>query len=225
MDFPRFKSSIEHSLHVSNTRFKAYKQQLNYTHSLQSQVYHTNTMLFTTALISLVAALGASAAPVASSTYAASTPASQATYTPVTHIVEVGKNGLKYTPPFITAKIGDEVQMNFFAMNHTLVQSSFKDPCEPLPNGIFAGFQPTSVTKNTTGLVTFKTVKFQVDTESPLWFYCAQGNHCQQGMTFAINPPAGSVDTFNNVAATKAKNIAPYGGPVGVLAGLEERFI
>ena len=44
-------------------------------------------------------------------------------------------------------------------------------------------------------------------------------------MTFAINPPAGSVDTFNKVAATKVKNIAPYGGPVGVVAGLEERFI
>jgi plastocyanin len=143
----------------------------------------------------------------------------------VTHIVEVGKNGLKYTPPYITANIGDEVQMNFFALNHTLVQSSFQDPCEPLANGIFAGFQPTSVTKNTTGLVTFKTVKFQVDTKSPLWFYCAQGNHCQQGMTFAINPPAGSVETFDKVAATKTKNIAPYGGPVGVVAGLEERFI
>jgi plastocyanin len=191
-------------------------------------------MLFTTALISLIAALGASAAPVTSSAYPPPTVTSAtyssaavtyATNTPVTHIVEVGKNGLKYTPPFITAKIGDEVQMNFFALNHTLVQSSFQDPCEPLPYGIFAGFQPTSVTKNTTGLVTFKTVKFQVETESPLWFYCAQGNHCQQGMTFAINPPAGSVDTFNKVAATKAKNIAPYGGPVGVVAGLEERFI
>ena len=44
-------------------------------------------------------------------------------------------------------------------------------------------------------------------------------------MTFAINPPEGSVATFDKVAATKVKNIAPYGGPVGVYAGLEERFI
>jgi hypothetical protein len=176
-------------------------------------------MIFTTALISLVAALGVSAAPYAPY------PTPSSTYTPVTHLVEVGKNGLTYTPPFITANIGDEVQMNFFANNHTLVQSSFQDPCEPLANGIFAGFHPTTITKNTTGFVTFETITFQVDTLSPLWFYCAQADHCQKGMTFAINPPPGTVETFDKVAATKAKNIAPYGGPVGVLAGLEEVFI
>jgi plastocyanin len=177
-------------------------------------------MYFTIAIFSLIAVLSVSAAPVQSSD-----PSVPCTRTPVTHIVEVGKNGLTYTPPYITAVPGDEVQFNFFAKNHTLVQSTFQDPCEPLINGIFAGFQPSNITANTTGFVTFKTVKFQLDTTNPLWFYCAQANHCQSGMTFAINPPAGSVETFNRVAANKTKNIAPSGGPVGVLAGLEERFI
>jgi hypothetical protein len=104
------------------------------------------------------------------------------------------------------------------------VQSSFADPCEPLKHGIFAGFQPTTVTKNTTGLVTFKAVQFQVGTDKPLWFYCAQAKHCQSGMTFAINPPPGSVEKFNQVAATKEKNIAPYGRPVGVRSELVQRF-
>ena len=62
-------------------------------------------------------------------------------------------------------------------------------------------------------------------TDAPLWFYCAQANHCQSGMTFAINPPAGSVDKFNKVAASKEQNIAPSGEPVGVAQGLEVRFI
>jgi len=44
-------------------------------------------------------------------------------------------------------------------------------------------------------------------------------------MTFAINPPAGSVEKFNEVAATKTENIAPAGGPVGVAQGLEVVFI
>lgn len=44
-------------------------------------------------------------------------------------------------------------------------------------------------------------------------------------MTFAINPPAGSVEKFDQVAATKTENIAPAGGPVGVAEGLEVVFI
>jgi hypothetical protein len=174
-------------------------------------------MQFTTALISLIAALGVSAVPLGS------TPRTLAT--PVTHVVDVGKNGLTYTPPFITTNPGDLVEMRFFAKNHTLVQSSFQDPCTPLVNGIFAGFHPSNITVNSTGLVTFDTITFQVDTTSPLWFYCAQENHCQSGMTFAINPPAGSVATFDKVAATKTQNIAPAGGPVGVLQGLEQVFL
>ncbi len=176
-------------------------------------------MYFTPALISLIATLSVSAIPVASSN------PSGYDHTPVTHVIEVGKNGLTYTPPFITAEPGDWVQLNFFSKNHTLVQSSFADPCEPLTNGIFAGFHPTNVTKDTTGFVTFETVKFQVYTDTPLWFYCAQANHCQTGMTFAINPGPGSVEKFNEVASTKVNNIAPSGEPVGVLTGLEERFI
>ena len=174
-------------------------------------------MQFTAALISLIAALGVSAVPVA--------PLPLGVPTPAIHIVDVGKDGLTYTPPYITANVGDVVEMRFFAKNHTLVQSSFQDPCTPLAGGIFAGFHPSNITAQTTGLVTFTTIAFPVETTSPLWFYCAQANHCQSGMTFAINPPAGSVAIFDKVAATKAENIAPPGGPVGVLVRTEEVFI
>ena len=178
-------------------------------------------MLFTTTLVSLTVALCVSAAPLSSAKVAR-----QATsYTPVTHVVEVGKDGLTYTPPFITANPGDEVQLLFFAKNHTLVQASFQDPCTPLVNGIFAGFQPTDVTADDTGLVSFRSVSFQVDTASPLWFYCAQADHCQKGMTFAINPPPGSVEIFDQRAANKTENIAPTTGPIGVVDSLVEVFI
>ncbi len=183
-------------------------------------------MYLTTAFITLIAALGISAAPVSSSPDSdlASRDIHRIPHT--THVVDVGKNGLTYTPPFIYAKPGDRVQLNFFAANHTLVQSDFATPCEPKPWGIFAGFQPTKVTKTDTGLVTFRSVQFEVYTESPLWFYCAQAKHCQAGMTFAINPPSvDSVKQFNAVAATKAQNIAPAGEPLGVRAGFVEKFI
>ena len=182
-------------------------------------------MYLTTAFITLVAALGISAAPVASSD--PELEARDGWRTPhTTHLVDVGKNGLTYTPPFIYAKPGDHVRMNFYSANHTLVQSDFATPCEPKPWGIFAGFQPTNVTKNDTGLVTFRSIWFEVYTDAPLWFYCAQAKHCQAGMTFAINPPSNeSVATFNAVAKTKAQNIAPAGGPIGVRSGFEQRFI
>jgi plastocyanin len=180
-------------------------------------------MYFSATLISLIAALSAvSAAPLTPSA------SLDARYDPspiTTHVISVGKDGLTYTPPYITATPGDILQFEFFSANHTLVQSSFADPCTPLVNGIFAGFQPSNVTKSSTGVVTLKTVEFELGTSAPLWFYCAQGKHCQAGMTFAVNPPEGSVAKFNQVAATKVNNIAPAGGPVGVLAGVVQRVL
>jgi hypothetical protein len=182
--------------------------------------------MYVTALISLIAALGAYAAPVTSSRSSGNVVARDFDFAiPVTHVVNVGKFGLTYTPPFITANPGDFVQLKFFSKNHTFVQSSFQDPCTPLDGGIFAGFKPSNITANTTGLVTFQTVTFPVITPDPMWFYCAQGDHCQSGMTFAINPPAGTVATFDKVAATKTQNIAPSTGPIGVIPGIEIDFI
>lgn len=163
------------------------------------------------ALIPIIAAIGASAFPVVT--------------TPLVHVVDVGEDGLTYTPSSITANPGDFVEMRFYAKNHTVVQAAFKDPCTPLPGGIFGGFHPSTITDSSKGFVVFDTVTFPVVTSSPLWFYCAQDSHCQAGMTFAINPPPGSVAAFNALAATKAKNIAPPGGPFGVILGHEEVFL
>jgi plastocyanin len=58
----------------------------------------------------------------------------------VNHIVTVGQNGLTYTPSSATAAIGDTVQFNYFPVNHTVTQSTFKNPCAPLVNGTVKGF-------------------------------------------------------------------------------------
>lgn len=39
---------------------------------------------------------------------------------------------------------------------------------------------------NTSG--PFPAAQFSVEDENPVWVYCRQANHCQQGMVFAINP-------------------------------------
>lgn len=63
----------------------------------------------------------------------------------VTHIVDVGKNGLAFTPNWTTAAVGDIVEFHYYPKNHSVVQTSFASPCEfNLPNPFFSGFMPTS---------------------------------------------------------------------------------
>lgn len=102
--------------------------------------------------------------------------------------VNVGKNGaLRYDPDNISgAQQGDTVTYHFFAKNHSVVQSSFDDPCHPLKGGgFFSAFVPdTSAT-----IESDTTFQIPINDTKPIWVYCAQttGNHCQSGMVSAIN--------------------------------------
>jgi plastocyanin len=63
----------------------------------------------------------------------------------VTHIVDVGKNGLAFTPNSTAAAVGDIVEFHFFPKAHSVVQTGFAAPCQfNLPNGFFSGFMPTT---------------------------------------------------------------------------------
>jgi len=116
--------------------------------------------------------------------------------------VIVGANGqLQYSPNNITSLIGEVIEFSFnpavsaFSpgfrsgrannlQNHSVVQSSFQDPCHPLSTGGFSsGFVPTEVTPS--GAI-FDIV---VNDTKPIWFYCAQTKktHCQAGMVGSIN--------------------------------------
>jgi len=126
-----------------------------------------------------------------------------------THTVMVGLNSsLTYSPPNITANAGDIVTFVFTSKNHSVTQSSFPQPCTQLTNatvtpnivGISSGFVP--VTANSSTLPTWS---FSVTDTNPLWFFCLQANHCQQGMVFSINAtPLKPYDQF--LAAAKASS-------------------
>lgn len=91
---------------------------------------------------------------------------------------------LKFTPNNITELPGTLVSFSFHPRNHSVVQSSFDKPCQPLESGGFSsGFIPTAVSPSG---ATFDIV---VPDDKPIWFYCAQvnGNHCQSGMVGSIN--------------------------------------
>lgn len=134
----------------------------------------------------------ASAAP--SSTVSANNAAATgATGTGTVHQVVVGGTGqLTFQPDHITAAEGDVVQFVFKAKNHTATQSSFKSPCSPLAGGFDSGFMPSDDAGPN-----FPTYSYTVTNASaPIWVYCKQGNHCAQGMVFAINTNENSANTF-----------------------------
>ncbi|KAJ6785476.1 hypothetical protein PWT90_01186 [Aphanocladium album] len=126
--------------------------------------------------------------------------------------VDVGKDGLTYTPNDLKAAVGDEVAFFFHPKNHTVSQSNFKQPCAPLANGFFSGFVPTA--PQDAGLSSFT---ITVKDEKPIWFYCGQADHCKKGMVGAINAPAtgNTLGAFVDLAkATNSTTNLPQ-GPVG----------
>jgi len=99
--------------------------------------------------------------------------------------VKVGSSGLAFDPPSVNATTGDTITFVFYPKNHTVTQSTFAAPCQPMSGGTDSGFQPT--TANASNVPSYSVT---VNNTTPLWFYCRQAGHCTQGMVFAINPTA-----------------------------------
>jgi plastocyanin len=144
-----------------------------------------------------------------------------------TFAVEVGViNGTaaqKFFPEKIVAAPGDTIQFQFRGGNHTLTQSTFDNPCEPIAlhsnvTGIYSGFMPIAA-----GAQSIPVFTVPVNDTRPMWFYCSQGRHCQNGMVMVVNENTAanasrSLDNFK-VAAAQAPNNLPGGilpGGVGV---------
>lgn len=106
--------------------------------------------------------------------------------TGVTHSVNAGLGGLRFDPDNVVAEVGDVVEWHFLPANHSIAQSSFGEPCEPLADGtgFFSGFNFATAEGQSANV-------FQIVVEDvkPIWYYCPQqnGNHCQNGMVGVIN--------------------------------------
>lgn len=133
------------------------------------------------------------------------------------HVVKVGDESgtsLTFSPADIKAAVGDMVQFHFYPKNHSVVQSTFDQPCEPISNhqpnvqGIFSGFMPVSA--NSTEMPSFT---IPVTDTKPIWFYCSQGKHCQSGMVGVINAPAANtsrtLESYKELAAKASQNLSP----------------
>ncbi|KAE8552278.1 hypothetical protein EYB25_006172 [Talaromyces marneffei] len=113
--------------------------------------------------------------------------------------VTVGRGGLIFSPDTLTVSPGGKVEFQFVSGDHSVTQSTFADPCHPvnetsLSSGIIsAGGGPPVVFTVT------------INDTKPLWYYCAQGRHCQAGMVGVINPPPTGPNTLDAYKAA-AKN-------------------
>ncbi|KAG8906686.1 hypothetical protein FRC01_007929 [Tulasnella sp. 417] len=129
---------------------------------------------------------------------------------PKTHDVIVGgAAGLVYTPNQVHAQVGDRVKFHFQFKNHTVTQSSFEYPCDPLKGGFDSGFKPVAMDAKKSPTFTIK-----VKDEHPIWVHCEQVDHCPSGMVFAVNAPkkGNTFKKFLKMAKESGKDYYHDGG-------------
>lgn len=103
--------------------------------------------------------------------------------------VLVGGTALTFTPNSVIANPGDVIQFQFAARNHTVTQSLPNTPCRPIEGaagvapGVNSGFIPFD--GGASGMV--GTFNVPIMSASPMFLYCAQAMHCQQGMVMTVN--------------------------------------
>ncbi|KAF1834891.1 Cupredoxin, partial [Decorospora gaudefroyi] len=124
-------------------------------------------------------------------------------------IVSDKQGSLLFKPDSLTAAEGDTVTFHFWPKNHSVAQSTFDSPCEPMQGGFWSGYVPTASTESLANT----TFTYEVmNASAPIWFYCTQGMHCQNGMVGVINPPESdekTLDAFKNAAADADMNVTP----------------
>jgi len=120
--------------------------------------------------------------------------------------VQVGSGALDFSPSSITAAQGDTIEFIFFPKNHTVTQSTFAAPCLPMSGGIDSGYMPVAA-----GAAQVPSMTITVNDTTPLWFFCKQVTHCEQGMVFAINPTANK--TFEAFQAAANASSTTNGTP------------
>jgi len=137
-----------------------------------------------------------------------------------TIVIDVGKQGLTFSPESSTADVGDTLEFHFFNTFHTAVQGDFDTPCQ---EGSLSdtGFNSGPIKNGADG--SGSVFQVQVKDTKPIWFYCGTPTHCQSGMVGAINAPSSgnTLEAYKSAAAgTSSSQLKPnvQGGvvvPVG----------
>ncbi|RYO75306.1 hypothetical protein DL764_010476 [Monosporascus ibericus] len=116
----------------------------------------------------------------------------------ITHTVAAGRGGLLEFQPFnIEAEVGSVIEFHFGPLSHSVVQSSFEEPCVQLPGGFNSGFN-FGVDEGQAENV----YQFTIKDKTPIWFFCGRAAHCSTGMVGSVNQV---VDSGNTIDAFIAK--------------------
>ena len=96
-----------------------------------------------------------------------------------------------YKPDNLRVAPGEAVQFQFASGNHTVTQSTFDNPCQPISahsnvTGFHSGFLPVAASA-AMGMIPVYTI--MVNSTAPIWIYCAQNGHCENGHVMVINEP------------------------------------
>ena len=156
---------------------------------------HPSALLLASLLPSTLALAQYGGSSDSSSTSSAATSSSTGTATAKdgVHIVRVGQSasgqaGLIFEPNDLKVPTGDTVEFHFWPQAHSVAQSTFAAPCQPVNastggQGFFSG--PVKVASG----MSPTTWSVKVNGTDPIWFYCATGKHCQGGRVGVINAP------------------------------------
>ncbi|KAJ7096008.1 Cupredoxin [Mycena crocata] len=125
----------------------------------------------------------------------------------------------QFNPNQITAANGTVITFQFSGIpgNHSITQSTFDSPCEPMPGGFDSGW--VLIAANTSTLPTWELTI--TNDATPIWFYCKQllpSPHCIAGMVGVINvkPGANSFSAYQQKAMSASESGQGQGGLVGV---------
>ena len=121
---------------------------------------------------------------------------------PSVQVIVGGAGSLSFMPTAVQAPINTVILFNFLALNHTLTQSSLRNPCESIDkfDTGFNQFNPENISGK-------YIVEYKVISDKPQWFYCAQTNHCDAGMVFALNAGNQTRQFIDNINAGLSPDI------------------
>jgi hypothetical protein len=129
---------------------------------------------------------------------------------------------LRFNPPYIQpAGRGQRLHFDFRAVNHTLTESSFEQPCTKLMG---AQFDTDFNNVNPGDVPDLRPFDLTLEDSRPRFFFCKQGSgslnsHCGKGMVFAVNVDSATFAQFELNAAVDGLPKTPSGEFLGYYGG------
>jgi len=119
-----------------------------------------------------------------------------------------GKKGIGFDPSVIHPQVGDVIAFEFRSGQHSVVQSTFDNPCTPLSGGIDTGVQTVDdgLAVDAPGL---PQVRVTVNNTDPIWLFDQAGGQCKNGGVLAVNPSDSQTGAAFKDNASKASTPAP----------------